>query len=112
MTIAKRWLVLAPLAAAGLWLSALPVTLAEQVKTDAAPWSLNATIIEACSCQMFCPCYFSTKPAPEHAGHGGGMAGSHYCRFNMGYKVNKGNSGPVKLDSAKFCASGIASSVE
>ena len=109
MTIAKRWLVLAPLAAAGLWLSALPVTLAEQVKTDAAPWSLNATIIEACSCQMFCPCYFSTKPAPAGAGHSHGAsmgAGMSYCRFNMGYKVNKGNSGPVKLDGAKFWIAG------
>src|SRR5712691_12924270 len=55
----------------------------------AAPdWSLNATLIEACSCSMFCPCYFSTKPSPEHAGHGG--AGEHYCRFNIVYKVNKG----------------------
>ena len=26
-------------------------------------WALNATIIEACSCTMFCPCYFSTIPS-------------------------------------------------
>jgi len=109
MTLAKRCLALAlPVVALGLVLSAVGfrTTLAAQAKTDAAPWSLNATIIEACSCQMFCPCYFSTKPAPEHAGHGGGMAGSHYCRFNMGYKVNKGSSGPVKLDGAKFWIAG------
>jgi hypothetical protein len=29
-----------------------------------------------------------------------------YCRFNMGYKVNKGSSGPVKLDGAKFWIAG------
>jgi hypothetical protein len=82
-------------------------TTAAQAKAGAAAptWSINATIIEACSCQMFCPCYFSTKPAPDHAGHGG-MAGGHYCRFNMGYKVNKGSSGGVKFDGARFWIAG------
>lgn len=106
MRIPKKYLALATSAAAlGFLLSAgaVPTTLAEQAKPDAAPWSLNATIIEACSCQMFCPCYFSTKPAPSEMGHGAGM---HYCRFNMGYKVNKGSSGPVKLDGAKFWIAG------
>jgi hypothetical protein len=95
-------------AAVGLLLSAglAATTAAGQAKPDAAAWSINATIIEACSCQMFCPCYFSTKPAPGHEGHGGGMAGSHYCRFNMGYKVNKGSAGPVKFDGAKFWIAG------
>src|SRR5688500_9986996 len=47
-------------------------------------WALNATIIEACSCTMFCPCYFSTIPS-GHA-HGSAMA-EHYCRFNNAYRV-------------------------
>ncbi len=68
----------------------------------AAEWSFNATIIEACSCSMFCPCYFSTKPAPAHAGHGE----KHYCRFNMAYKVNKGMKGNVNLAGAKFWIAG------
>jgi len=110
MMLAKRFLAFAtPLAAAYLLLSTggVPATVAAQAKPDAAPWSLNATIIEACSCQMFCPCYFSTKPAPEGHSHGAGMAGGmSYCRFNMGYKVNKGSSGPVKLDGAKFWIAG------
>jgi len=110
MMLAKRVLAFAtPLAAACFLLSAagVPGSVAAQAKPGAPPWSLNATIIEACSCQMFCPCYFSTKPAPEHAGHGGAMGGgTHYCRFNMGYKVNKGSSGPVKLDGAKFWIAG------
>jgi hypothetical protein len=69
-------------------------------------WAMNATIIEACSCPMFCQCYFNTKPA-GHAGHGGpaGMA-QHYCRFNMGYKVNKGSYGDVKLDGVMFWLAG------
>ena len=73
-------------------------------------WAMNATIIEACSCPMFCQCYFDTKPAAHvgHGGHnhgGGAMAGEpaeHYCKFNNAFKVNSGNYGDVKLDGAKF----------
>src|SRR5262245_32147876 len=72
-------------------------------------WSLNATVIEACSCSMFCPCYFSTKPAPGdsgHAGHEGHTGGKHYCRFNIAYKVNKGNFKGVDLAGAKLWIAG------
>ena len=68
-------------------------------------WVMNATIIEACSCPMFCQCYFNTKPA-GHAGHGGPAMAEHFCRFNMGYKVNKGSYGDVKLDGAMFWIAG------
>lgn len=67
-------------------------------------WAFNATIIEACSCPMFCQCYFNMQPASHH-GHAGG-GGEHFCRFNNAYKVNKGESGGVKLDGAKFWVSG------
>ena len=71
---------------------------------SAAPeWSMNASIIEACSCPMFCQCYFNTKPA----GTGGpGCHARHYCKFNNAYKVNHGNYGETKLDGAKFWVSG------
>src|SRR5262249_27817020 len=84
---------------------------------DAKPepeWSMNATIIEACSCPMFCQCYFDTKPA-AHAGHGGhnhgggamsGEPAEHYCKFNNAFKVNSGNYGDVRLDGAKFWIAG------
>lgn len=68
-------------------------------------WALNATIIEACSCPMFCQCYFNDKPA-GHSGHGEGAMEHHYCRFNNAFKVNKGNLGDVKLDGAKFWVAG------
>ena len=73
-----------------------------------SPWSLNATIIEACSCEMFCPCYFSTKPSPADGGHMGHSEGGsgHYCRFSMAYKVNKGKGGGVDLAGAKFWIAG------
>jgi hypothetical protein len=68
-------------------------------------WAMNATIIEACSCPMFCQCYFDTKPAAhgEHAAHGGG---EHFCKMNNAYKVNKGHYGETKLDGAKFWVAG------
>ena len=75
-------------------------------------WSMNATIIEACSCPMFCQCYFSDKPAAHatasagHEGHGHSAAGEHFCKFNNAYRVNKGSYNKVKLDGAKFWATG------
>jgi hypothetical protein len=79
-------------------------------------WSMNATIIEACSCPMFCPCYFDTKPAPPtenhaaqaghdhsaHADHAGGGG----CMFNNAFKVNKGEYNGTNLAGAKFWVNG------
>ncbi len=73
--------------------------LAGEMKSESTgpEWHLNATAIEACSCPMFCQCYFNTKPAAhQHEG------GKHFCRANLAYKVNKGNYGSVNLDGAKF----------
>jgi len=70
----------------------------------AGDWDFNATIIEACSCPMFCQCYFNMQPASHH-GHAGG-SGEHFCKFNNAFKVNKGQAGGVKLDGAKFWVSG------
>jgi hypothetical protein len=70
----------------------------------AADWAMNATVIEACSCPMFCQCYFNAEPAGHggagHEGHGGG--GEHFCRANNAYKINKGHYGSTSLDGAKF----------
>lgn len=80
-------------------------------------WSMNATIIEACSCPMFCQCYFDTKPAPPgtnhaahgghdhsaHADHGGGGGG---CQFNNAFKVNSGEYNGTSLAGAKFWVNG------
>jgi hypothetical protein len=74
----------------------------------AKEWHLNGTIIEACSCPMFCQCYFNTKPAAHGAaGHGHDHGeGGHFCRFNNVVKVNKGNHGSVSLDGARFWVAG------
>jgi hypothetical protein len=67
---------------------------------QAADWALNATVIEACSCPMFCQCYFNAKPASHHD-HGSG-GGAHYCRANLAFRVNRGHYGATRLDGAKF----------
>ncbi len=46
---------------AGL-LAAVGARAADQA-AQSPEWSINATVIEACSCPMFCQCYFNTKPA-------------------------------------------------
>jgi hypothetical protein len=74
-------------------------TRAADVAKAAPDWALNATAIEACSCPMFCQCYFNTMPAGHHE-HGG--EAKHYCRANIAYKVNSGHYGATKLDGAKF----------
>jgi len=69
--------------------------------TATADWAMNATVIEACSCPMFCQCYFNAEPAVHAGGHEGHGA-KHFCRANNAYKVNKGHYGATSLDGAKF----------
>jgi hypothetical protein len=92
----KGTLVLAGLALA---LSAPASRAAEE-----ADWAMNATVIEACSCPMFCQCYFNTAPAGHaaagHEGHGGGP--KHFCKANNAYRITTGHYGATNLDGAKF----------
>ena len=99
----KILVVLLLVAAAALCLPSPRATVHAADQTAASPaWSVNATAIEACSCPMFCQCYFNAQPAAHHD-HGMGMGESkHYCRANLAYKVNHGNYGAVNLDGAKF----------
>jgi hypothetical protein len=56
-------------------------------------FDITSTYIEACSCDMFCPCYFNThSTAHEHA---------HFCRANLVFRVDHGQYKDVKLDGAK-----------
>jgi hypothetical protein len=92
----------------GLFVGLLAVLAARVAGVAATPaWALNATVIEACSCTMFCPCYFNPHPTEhtgtgEHAGHGAG----HFCRFNNAYKVNHGHHGTTTLDGVTFWLAG------
>src|SRR6266436_1605867 len=85
------------------WGISLVLALLAMSTTDTKPdWALNATTIEACSCPMFCQCYFNPKPAAHHE-HG---TATHYCLFNNAYKVNHGHYGSTNLDGAKFWITG------
>ena len=91
-----------------LALGAVVLIAADKPQQAAKEWSMNATIIEACSCPMFCQCYFSSEPAAHHAGgEGHGSHGTqHFCKFNNAYKVNRGNYGETDLAGAKFWVAG------
>jgi hypothetical protein len=70
-------------------------------------WSMNGTIIEACSCPMFCQCYFNSEPAGHHSHSHDGHAGTdHFCRFNNVVRVNEGHHGDTRLDGARFWVAG------
>jgi len=86
---------------AGVALAAdLEVTTVEEVPE----WSLNMTAIEACSCPMFCQCYFNTEPAAHH--HHDDYDSEHYCRFNIAWQVNEGHHGATDLTGALFWMAG------
>ena len=76
-------------------------------KSAEPDWAMRATIIEACSCPMFCQCYFNAEPA-AHGGHEGhaGHGGEHFCKFNNAFQVDDGTYGTTKLDGAKFWVAG------
>jgi len=70
---------------------------ANNALTEKPDFSITASYIEACSCDMFCPCYFNTHST---------MHGSqHFCRANLVMKVDKGYYKSTKLDGAKVWVS-------
>lgn len=63
------------------------------------PWQVRLQYIEACSCDLFCPCYFN-----DHASHQG--TGEHSCTFNNVARVLQGKYGDVNLTGLKVWLSG------
>lgn len=57
-------------------------------------WHMKADYVEACSCMLFCPCYFNDTA--QHP----------YCHFNMAVTVREGRSGDVNLAGAKYWLTG------
>ena len=82
------------LVVAGMGSSSLP---------PANTFEITASYIEACSCDMFCPCYFNDHPTahmdPTSHEH------KHFCRANLVFKIDKGHYKDVKLDGAKVWVS-------
>ena len=56
-------------------------------------FDITASYIEACSCDMFCPCYFNTRSTHHHDGE--------YCRANLVLRTDKGYYKDTRLDGAK-----------
>ena len=79
-----------------------PASTTRAAAPPATEWAANTTVIEACSCPMFCQCYFNTSPAGHHD-HAG--AAKHFCRANLAHRINKGHYGAVNLDGVKFWVS-------
>ena len=62
-------------------------------------WQVRLQYIEACSCDLFCPCFFN-----DHASHQG--TGEHSCTFNNVARVEYGKYGDVDLAGLKYWLSG------
>ncbi len=73
---------------------------AAQEKSARPDFEMTATYIEACSCDMFCPCYFNDH-STNHMAMGEHHAEEHFCRANLVLKVEKGYYKDTKLDGAK-----------
>ena len=77
----------------------IAATTVADARDDDRSWHMKATVIEACSCPMVCPCYFSTEPAThvEPDGHA-----ERFCRANKAFHVHKGSFGKTRLDDVEF----------
>jgi hypothetical protein len=80
--------------ALGLLLLTASVAGAQTPGSQEPSWHIDAVVIEACSCNLFCPCWFNGGPGRE------------YCLFNFAIQVKKGHYGSVKLDGMKIWKSG------
>ena len=72
----------------------LPLMGADTNKAGSGAARMKADYVEACSCHLFCPCYFN-----KHAEH---MS----CEFNMAVKVREGRAGVTNLAGAKYWLTG------
>lgn len=88
--------VLFPLLALAVGL--LYVSSAAEEKSAKPDFDMTASYIEACSCDMFCPCYFNTH-STHHMDEQ--HMDAHFCRANLVLKVDKGHYKNTQLDGAK-----------
>jgi hypothetical protein len=84
----------------GLALSLIYVSSGAQEKSQKPDFDMTASYIEACSCDMFCPCYFNAH-STSHMGMGERHMEEHFCRASLVLKVDKGYYKDTKLDGAK-----------
>jgi hypothetical protein len=82
-----------------LWIVVLTFAACSFIQAQDVPWQARLEYIEACSCELFCPCYFN-----DHATHMG--TGEHKCNFNNVVRVAKGKHGSQELTGLKVWLSG------
>ena len=56
-------------------------------------WSLRGFMIESCSCNMFCPCYFGVRELM--------IMDAGWCSFAQTFRVDEGNSNGLPLGGRK-----------
>lgn len=89
------------LVAASHWLEGTGLA-ADSGTAAPAAWALNITVVESCSCPVFCPCFFD-RPVPETSSvRHGHIVKEHACRFNQTFSINYGHLGSVHLDGVRF----------
>jgi len=66
---------------------------AHQAPASKAGWQISATLLEACSCTVSCPCNFGGKPSHDP------------CQGNRMITINKGHVGDVDLGGVSFMIS-------
>ena len=64
--------------------------------TASPSWAMNATVIEACSCPMFCQCYFNAEPAGHAARVTKGTAAAAARALLQGQQRLPGQQGPLR----------------
>lgn len=85
--------------AAGVSLAQYRQSPAESSQASAKPdFKITGTLIEACSCDQFCPCYFNPHPTAHN--------GAHFCKFNNVLRVEKGYYKSTDLAGVKVWLTG------
>ena len=88
------WLLLVLCLAAAVALAQYGSSAQDKSAPGAKPdFDMTASYIEACSCDMFCPCYYNTHSTIHD--------GKQFCKANLVLKVDKGYYKETKLDGAK-----------
>src|SRR5207244_11449182 len=70
-----------------------------QEKTSKHDFDMTARYIEACSCDMFCPCYFNDH-STNHMAMAEHPAEEHSCPPHHVLKVDTGSSTELRSDRA------------
>src|SRR5438128_189781 len=78
-----------------LGLAAMAMTAIAAPGHKAKAWSIKADYIEACSCDLFCACYFNTKPE-----------GGEMCQFDNAINIRQGRVGDMDVSGKKVWLSG------